>query len=184
LNSDDDEEDEEEVEQEEPNIEALKEILINVISAQIEDTELDEEIKISLNFLLSQVQEDNGSLSYDDLSNIHLKIKELLTGGETSDQNEDEIKSKRKKSKRSKQRSSSNESNLIDQQQEIALKSNKKKRKYQIEESTNSKKSSKDRNNKSSKSGRLSLSEVEAGEIEDVYDDQYGVDQLQDLLMK
>lgn len=177
LDSDEEDEEDEEEDVNGPNIDALKEMLINVLQSQIDDTEndIDEEIKLTLSGLLSQVQEDTGSLTYEDLSNIHLTVKKLLTG-ETSDQTEDDQKLKRKK-KRSKQRSHSKDfdSDLDDDEDKLKNKAPyKKKRRFQDDK----------KRDKSNRDTLYSNAEVEAGEIDDVYDDKFVVeDEFQDLLM-
>lgn len=165
--------DQEEVEQ---DLESIKKMLKNVLEMHINNLEeADMDLKAMLNGLLEQILSDDGSLTYEDCVNIHSTVKSLFETNEDDAEvevevedeiSEDEIKKK----KTAKRRNKSSDD----------LKPSKKKRKYQKEDSYDDEQEhnqdelmmSKKKSNKPKRS-LAEVEEVEAGEIDDVYDDKY-----------
>ena len=185
------------VEPDEQDLTAIKEMLVSILKMHVEnDEEYDEELRATLESLLAQVTEDDmGLLTFEELSQIHLTIKTLLEGGDSHEPQEEESnesisdledgrgkKKKRKLTDTQESRSMSQNDNL---------KSSKKKRKHSnegnVRDSKHGKKSRSHHNENSSfevENTNGNLTEVEAGEIDDVYDDEFIVEkEFEDLLM-
>lgn len=181
--------DETSVEPEEQDLEGIKEMLVSILNIHIEnDQDYDEDLKSTLQNLLTQITEDQGSLSFDELSQIHVTIKALLEdtddtalSSELSDQDSDSDRDKRKRRKRAEPKSSKED-----------LRTSKKKRK----QSSDAKHGNSKRRHRSQKNmdeyadssfEKLQhgedTNEVEAGEIDDVYDEELAVEkEFEDLL--
>ena len=157
----------------------------NVLSIHVENNEdFDEEMRGTLNSLLQQIIEDDGSLTFEDLSHIHETVKSLLdVGGEENveveeeDEEEERKRRKRKKMHRNGKGTANLDSSggLEDSRSKKEalrydddLKPSKKKRRYETER-------------RSKKDDGL---EIESGEIDDVYDNEFIVQkEFQDLLV-
>ena len=177
------------MEADDQDLDAIKDMLKNILTIHIEnDQEHDQDLKATLESLLTQITEDDGALTFEELSQIHMTIKSLLEGdANASSENDSDVevsdsdessRSRRKKRKRAEPRSSKEE-----------LRTSKKKRKHPgegrrkrrhrdagFEGSSSFERSREDEKN---------LAEVEAGEIDDVYDEEFIVEkEFEDLLLK
>ena len=154
------------------------------MNIHIENQDNDEELLGTLKSLLAQITDDDGSLTFDDLSQIHVTIKTLLDGdvsvSSAADLSEsDSEDERRKRRKRTESKASKDD-----------LKTSKKKRKYSSDYKRSSRggKKRKSPGEYEESSGKnaieSNLTEVEAGEIDDVYDDDFIVEkEFEDLLM-
>lgn len=132
-------------------------MLKNVLEMHINNLE-DLDLKANLEGLLDQIVNDDGSLTYEDCLNIHTTVKSLFeqVGADEGELEESDLEMDRKKKKKSKDEGKAAKRRSKSSTDD--LKPSKKKRKYQDE------------------------GEVEAGEIDDMYDDDQG--QFQDLMTK
>jgi hypothetical protein len=164
------------------------------------DQDNDEVIVNTLKILLEQINEDDGSLALEDLYGIHEQIKSMLEKDEdensianSEDEDDDEEFKSKKKRKRSNPKDDQRmdklgkEKNSLDgsKNNDDELKSSKKKRRHTANNSNELSDSSHqgtDKKKKKNKSDYINIddkfshtnqmAEVEAGEIDDVYDDE------------
>jgi hypothetical protein len=205
INGDDDEDTEE-------GLASIKSSLRNFIETHLNnlDQDNDEVIVNTLRILLDQINEDDGSLALEDLYGIHEQIKNMLEKDEdensmvNSDDDDEEYKSKKKR-KRSNPKDDQRMDKLDKEKLSLdgsknnddELKSSKKKRRHTANNSNELSDSSHhgtDKKKKKNKSDYINIddkfshtnqmAEVEAGEIDDVYDDELIVEKEFEELLK
>lgn len=157
---------------------SIKEMLKNVIQMHINNIdEGDEDLKSMLDNLLEQIINDDGSLTHDDCVNIHNTVKNLFEGAD--DEQEDVIK---KQKKRKKHHTHLNRSDSFSDDQSMDRK--KRKTGQDKRKKSHHKKSRSQTGDKDTGGDHQINTEVEAGEIDDVYDDDEFIveKEFQDLL--
>lgn len=147
---------------------SIKSMLKGVLEMHISNLDdNDEELRATLENLLDQVTDDNDSLTYEDCVNIHKTVKGLFEDQDEGEESENEDVRRRRR----KHHGGLSDDNMADDR---SRKSKKKKSK------------SRRRNDDEADRHRLNA-EVEAGEIDDVYDDgdELVVEkEFKDLLLK
>jgi hypothetical protein len=231
--SDDDNEEgeggEEEEEEEETPIDlvSIKTMLKNILDTHIknikDDDEFDDDVLDALNNIREQIVEDDGSLTFEECTQMHLTIQTLLGApedGEEDDNNQvtnddnlnetnpsnesdtfndeddddnedDQCEIDLKQKKRKFQKNYARKSLTAETSHDDELKPSKKKRKddinishHQYNETKNLLKNKKiAKGSQSNSTNHRKLNEIEAGEIDDIYDDTYTVEkEFEDLL--
>ena len=177
------------------------------------DQDNDEVIVNTLKILLEQINEDDGSLALEDLYGIHEQIKNMLEKDEDDNSivnsDDDDDDDEEYKSKKKRKRSNPKDDQRIDKigkekhsldgskNNDDELKSSKKKRRHAANNSNELSDSSyqgTDKKKKKNKSDYINIddkfshtnqmAEVEAGEIDDVYDDELIVEKEFEELLK
>lgn len=161
----------------------MKEMLKNILKMRIgfmeneQDEDFDEELKGTLESLLNQIVVDDGSLTLEDIENIQKTVLLLVEpdhARESDDNKYDSSKELKSGKKRRRAENNKNSENLTNQIRQSDDFNHKKKRKYQNNDTYSEKGSSKNKNSNYSSDIIEEMSqnaEVEAGEIDDVYDD-------------
>jgi hypothetical protein len=181
---------------EKQDLDYIKQMLKSLLEMHIteiqNDPSYDFDIKLTLDNLLAQVVDDDGSLTYEDCENIHQIITELF------DQEDDDLQQEQPQSKKSYEETDSSNSDM----EERYIREKKRKRdssSKKISKSDMSRKSKKKKEEKRKNSKRPNdsnqkntgdehkkrkiLTEVEAGEIDDDFEDDLHVEQeFNDLL--
>ncbi len=178
--------------QEEEELLNIKEMLKNVLEMRINDMEsekeFDSDLKSTLENLLNQVVDDDGSLTFEDYSNIHETVMRLiesdqdqLEGDSDSKDNEYELENEKKRKRAENSGRNEHRTNELSLKHgkgaDDDLKTSRKKRKYQNNDIYGEKKSRRKNYHLDVDEQIRSNAEVEAGEIDDVYDDQFIVEQ-------